>query len=44
MFDTGTEHAPVDARRRAARFTEGVVDAMPRTDAAGRAYKVPHVG
>ena len=45
MFEAGTEHAPVDGSLpRGLGFIEGVVDAMPRTDAAGRAYKVPHVG
>ena len=45
MFEAGTEHAPVDGPLpRGLGFIEGVVDAMPRTDAAGRAYKVPHVG
>ena len=42
MFEAGTEHAPVDGSLpRGLGFIEGVVDAMPRTDAAGRAYKVP---
>ena len=42
---SGTEHAPADGPLpRGLGFIEGVVDAMPRTDAAGRAYKVPHVG
>mgnify|MGYP002605131916 CR=1 FL=1 len=45
MFEAGTEHAPADGPLpRGLGFIEGVVDAMPRTDAAGRAYKVPHVG
>ena len=45
MFEAGTEHAPVDGSLpRGLGFIEGVVDAMPRTDAAGRAYKVPQVG
>ena len=45
MFEAGTEHAPVDGPLpRGLGFIEGVVDAMPRTDVAGRAYKVPHVG
>lgn len=36
---------PLTARCHAGLgFIEGVVDAMPRTDAAGLAYKVPHVG
>lgn len=45
MFEAGTEHAPADGPLpRGLGFIEGVVDAMPRTDAAGLAYKVPHVG
>ena len=45
MFEAGTEHAPADGPLpRGLGFIEGVVDATPRTDAAGRAYKVPHVG
>ncbi len=45
MFAAGTEHAAVgEPLPCGLGFVEGVVDAMPRTDAAGRAYKVPHVG
>ena len=47
MFEAGTA-AIVEERGMKqvsdAGAIEGVVDAMPRTDAAGRAYKVPHVG
>lgn len=45
MFEAGTEHAPTDGPTpRGLGFIPGTVDAMPRVDAAGRAYKVPHVG
>lgn len=45
MFEAGTEHAPDTGRLPCGLgFIEGVVDDMPRTDEAGRAYKVPHVG
>lgn len=45
MFEGGTEHAPADGPLpRGLGFIEGVVDAMPRADEAGRAFKVPHVG
>ena len=45
MFEEGDEHAPEGGPRpRALGFIPGVVGALPKTDAAGRAYKVPHVG
>lgn len=45
MFEAGTEHAPKDGPLpRGLGLIPGTVDAMPRVDAAGRAYKVPHVG
>ncbi|MEC4295578.1 imidazole glycerol phosphate synthase subunit HisH [Adlercreutzia shanghongiae] len=45
MFAAGTEHATDEGSLPCGLgFIEGVVDAMPRTDEAGRAYKVPHVG
>lgn len=45
MFESGTEHAPEGGPLpRGLGFIPGTVDAMPRADAAGRAYKVPHVG
>ena len=43
MFEAGTEHAP-DNPTPGLGLIEGVVDALPRTDAEGRAYKIPHVG
>lgn len=45
MFEAGVEHAPEGGPLPGGLgLIEGVVDAMPRRDAAGRAYKVPHVG
>ena len=43
MFAAGTEHAE-GAPTPGLGLIDGVVDALPRTDAAGRAYKIPHVG
>lgn len=45
MFEHGVEHAPEDGPLPAGLgFVPGTVGAMPRTDAAGRPCKVPHVG
>ncbi|MEC4176628.1 imidazole glycerol phosphate synthase subunit HisH [Adlercreutzia sp. R7] len=45
MFEHGVEHAPEDGSLPAGLgLVPGIVGAMPRIDAAGRVYKVPHVG
>lgn len=45
MFEAGTEHAPEGGPLPCGLgFLPGVVGAMPREDASGKAYKVPHVG
>ena len=45
LFEGGTEHAPQSGPLpRGLGLVAGTVDAMPRVDAAGRPYKVPHVG
>ncbi|NGM18290.1 imidazole glycerol phosphate synthase subunit HisH [Eggerthellaceae bacterium zg-893] len=50
MFEEGTEGAPQEDDEESSHNAQGlavlpgVVDRMPRTDAQGRAYKVPHVG
>lgn len=50
MFEEGTEGAPEEDdevssnNARGLALLPGVVDRMPRVDASGRAYKVPHVG
>ena len=50
MFEEGTEGAPEEDdeesshNARGLAVLPGVVDHLPRTDAAGRRYKVPHVG
>lgn len=50
MFEEGTEGAPEEDdevtshNARGLAILPGVVDRMPRTDAQGRPYKVPHVG
>lgn len=50
MFEEGTEGAPEEDdeassnNARGLALLPGVVDRMPRMDASGRAYKVPHVG
>ncbi|WP_172137025.1 imidazole glycerol phosphate synthase subunit HisH [Adlercreutzia sp. ZJ473] len=50
MFEEGEEGAPEvgedeePRRPRGLAILPGVVGRMPRVDAAGRAYKVPHVG
>ena len=43
MFEAGTEHAP-GAPTPGLGLIAGVADALPRIDADGRAYKIPHVG
>ena len=43
MFAAGTEHADGDPTPGLG-LIDGVVDALPRLDAEGRAYKIPHVG
>jgi glutamine amidotransferase len=44
LFEAGTEHAPAGGPTPGLGVFEGVVDAIPREDAAGNKYKVPHVG
>lgn len=44
MFEEGTEGATAAGNARGLGILPGVVDVMPRTDAEGNAYKVPHVG
>ena len=44
MFAEGSEDAPEDAPTRGLGFLPGRVDKMPSEDAAGKFYKVPHVG
>ena len=44
MFAEGSEDAPADAPTQGLGFVAGCVDKMPSEDAAGRFYKVPHVG
>ena len=44
MFAEGSEDAPEDAPTRGLGFLPGCVDKMPSEDAAGKFYKVPHVG
>ncbi|MCI8469099.1 MAG: imidazole glycerol phosphate synthase subunit HisH [Eggerthellaceae bacterium] len=45
MFEAGEEHAPEGGPLpRGLGLIPGTVAALPRRDAAGRAYKVPHVG
>ncbi len=45
MFEEGVEHAPEEGPLpRGLGLIPGRVDALPRTDTEGRAYKVPHVG
>ena len=43
LFDAGEEHA-VDGLTPGMGLLEGVVRALPKTDADGNAYKIPHVG
>jgi glutamine amidotransferase len=44
LFSAGTEHASAGEPTPGLGVFEGVVDAIPREDAAGNKYKVPHVG
>lgn len=50
MFEEGTEGAPEEDdeesthNARGLAILPGVVDRLPRTDAAGAVYKIPHVG
>ena len=44
LFAEGTEGAPVSGNPRGLGILDGCVDRMPAVDAAGRAFKVPHVG
>lgn len=50
MFEEGVEGAPEEDdeasthNARGLAVLPGVVGALPKSDAAGRAYKVPHVG
>ena len=43
MYAAGTEHAEGEPTPGLG-LIDGVVDALPRTDAQGRAHKIPHVG
>ena len=44
LFEEGAEGAGADGNPRGLGVMPGCVDRMPRQDAEGRAYKVPHVG
>lgn len=44
LFEEGTEGAGANGNPRGLGILPGCVGRMPRTDAEGRAYKVPHVG
>ncbi len=44
LFEEGTEGAPVTGNPRGLGILPGCVDRMPAADAAGNAFKVPHVG
>ena len=44
MFAGGEEHAPVGAPAEGLGLLPGIVGRVPAEDAAGRSYKVPHVG
>lgn len=44
LFAEGTEGATVSGNPRGLGILDGCVDRMPAVDAAGRAFKVPHVG
>lgn len=45
MFEGSTEHAPEAGPLPAGLgLVAGIVDLMPKTDSAGAAYKIPHVG
>ena len=44
LFEEGVEGADADGNPRGLGVLPGCVGRMPRQDAEGRAYKVPHVG
>ncbi|MEI2997906.1 MAG: hypothetical protein V8T51_01315 [Senegalimassilia faecalis] len=44
LFEEGTEGASDAGNPHGLGILPGCVDRMPKTDAEGRAYKVPHVG
>ncbi len=44
LFAEGTEGAPASGNPRGLGILDGCVDRMPAADAAGNAFKVPHVG
>ena len=44
LFEEGTEGAGDAGNPHGVGILPGCVDRMPKTDAEGRAYKVPHVG
>ncbi|WP_165252494.1 imidazole glycerol phosphate synthase subunit HisH [Adlercreutzia sp. ZJ304] len=44
MFEGGEEHAENNAPTPGLGLIRGIVSSMPRTDAANKVYKVPHVG
>ena len=44
LFEEGVEGAAADGNPRGLGVLPGCVDRMPRQDAEGRAYKVPHMG
>lgn len=44
LFDAGEEHADAGTFTPGLGVLPGVVLKMPRNDACGRAYKIPHVG
>ena len=44
LFEEGVEGAGADGNPRGLGVLPGCVGRMPRQDAEGRAYKVPHVG
>lgn len=44
MFEAGEEHAPADSLTSGLSLIPGVVRRIPRTNAEGEPFKVPHVG
>ena len=44
LYAGGLEHAVDGAARAGLGLLEGVVDALPKVDAQGNSYKIPHVG
>lgn len=44
LFEAGAEHAAGDEPTRGLGIFPGVVELMPREDAEGNTYKIPHVG